>query len=316
MGNNKRERGYLKHFSGKILLKDVSSSLTEEEEKFELEHLTTFLQEKPDLLLLEQFVKLELPNNVMFAVAKLCWLLCHNGDLAAVFPPNFHDSIVEFMDPATDGLDFTTQVLDTVCLELKEVFRLVKHDLNLCRIVCVFVSSLLADIQDIHRNDHQAEEASPIPGTFNPPCGTCYYFTEEGLQQRKIPSYSLVDKSSTTDVCTKLYPQVSYGGFGYLLAFFCPIHGHSYGFHLIAGGEGRKDVFAALYKFCRIPPQHIFYDFACQLSEFCNNREPSYFQATRFWHDIFYGFNHTTCGSTYKSIRVASMEGINSEICE
>ena len=39
--------------------------------------------------------------------------------------------------------------------------------------------------------------------------------------------------------CNKIYPSVSYGGYGYMFIWFCPIHGHTYGFHLIAGGEGR-----------------------------------------------------------------------------
>ncbi len=48
--------------------------------------------------------------------------------------------------------------------------------------------------------------------------------------------------------CSKDYPIVSYRGFGYMFLFFCPLHGHCYGFHLIDGGEGREDQFAAMFK--------------------------------------------------------------------
>ena len=63
------------------------------------------------------------------------------------------------------------------------------------------------------------------------------------------------------------------------------------------------------------PPKHIFYDFACQLSEYCLNREPEFFRNTQFWHDLFHSIGHL-CGFNFKSGRVVGLEGINSEICE
>ena len=123
------------------------------------------------------------------------------------------------------------------------------------------------------------------------------------------------DNPEVDEPCTKLYPNVNYGGFGYMFLWFCPLHGHSYGFHLISGSEGRKDPFASLYKYMRQMPDHIFYDFACQLSEYCLNREPNLFKDTRFWHDLFHAIGHK-CGWNFKSGRVLGLEGINSEICE
>ena len=116
-------------------------------------------------------------------------------------------------------------------------------------------------------------------------------------------------------MCNKKFLQVSYGGFGYMFLWFCPIHGHWYGFHLISGGEGRKDPFSSLVKYSPTAPTDIFYDFACQLSEYCLNRKPQYFLHTRFWHDIFHGITHK-CGKCFKSSRICGMVGINSEICE
>ena len=100
-----------------------------------------------------------------------------------------------------------------------------------------------------------------------------------------------------------------------MFVHFCPIHGHSYGFHLINGSEGWKDAFAAQYKYKEKMSQHLFYDFACQLSEYCLNREPQLFADTKFWHDLFHSITHV-CGKNFKSVRIEGLEGINTEICE
>ena len=123
------------------------------------------------------------------------------------------------------------------------------------------------------------------------------------------------DRPEVDDPCSKLFPKVSCAGFGYMFLWFCPIHGHCYGFHLISGGEGRKDPFASLYKYCTEMPEDIYYDFACQLSEYCLNREPELFKNTRFWHDLFHSIGHV-CGINFKLGRVLGLEGVNTEICE
>ena len=119
--------------------------------------------------------------------------------------------------------------------------------------------------------------------------------------------------------CQKLMlPAVSCSqkyGFGYLFLWFCPVHGHGYGFHLVGGGKGRKDPFSSLYKYCAHMPENIFYDFVCQLSEYCLNKEPELFKNTRFWHDLFHAIGHL-CGINFKSGRVLGLEGVNTEICE
>ena len=62
-------------------------------------------------------------------------------------------------------------------------------------------------------------------------------------------------------------------------------------------------------------PEDIYYDFACQLSEYCLNREPELFKNTRFWHDLFHFIGHV-CGINFKLGRVLGLEGVNTEICE
>ena len=99
-----------------------------------------------------------------------------------------------------------------------------------------------------------------------------------------------------------------------MFLWFCPVHGHCYGFHLISGGEGRKDPFSSLFKYMERAPEVVFYDNACQLSEYCLNREPAFFKNTRFFHDCFHGFTHK-CAKTFRSARLPSLK-VNSEICE
>ena len=120
-----------------------------------------------------------------------------------------------------------------------------------------FCKYLLSKIKDIHKTNRPVPEVKEIPGTYDPRSGTAYYFSEFGNQLRKMPVYKVAskldicgtdgcDEEPEVDKCQKYFPRVNYGGFGYIFLWFCPVHGHSYGFHCINGGEGRKDVFSSL----------------------------------------------------------------------
>ena len=61
--------------------------------------------------------------------------------------------------------------------------------------------------------------------------------------------------------------------------------------------------------------KELFYDLACQLSEYALNREPELFKNTRFWHDLFHALGHL-CGWNFKSGRDIGLDSINTEICE
>ena len=80
-------------------------------------------------------------------------------------------------------------------------------------------------------------------------------------------------------------------------------------------GEGRRDPFSSLFKYKKTMPKELFYDFACQLSEYALNREPELFKNTRFWHHLFHALDHL-CGWNFKSGRVIGLASINTEICE
>ncbi|KAK3105970.1 hypothetical protein FSP39_009836 [Pinctada imbricata] len=84
---------------------------------------------------------------------------------------------------------------------------------------------------------------------------------------------------------------------------------------MIPGSEGRKDAFSSAYLHMPNAPEELFYDFSCQLEEYCLNREPGFFKNTRFFHDVFHGFTHK-CPNVYKSKRLLPLRKVNTEICE
>lgn len=83
----------------------------------------------------------------------------------------------------------------------------------------------------------------------------------------------------------------------------------------MTGAEGRKDPAASLYSHLENPPTDIFYDFACNLQEYCLNRESGYYKNVRFFHDVFHSYAHK-CSYAFKSRRLQGFESVNSEICE
>ena len=268
-----------------------------------------------------KFMNKTLPPLVMDPAAKLFRLMLkQDAALSVIFPVRFHTHLKDCLDTIEASNTLDVLELEKVKEYGQEISELLEAALasGSPLDVLAFVRELVLSVQTLHGNDRVAPPPKPIPNTYNPPSGAAYYFTEHGNRLRDMPNYLVNDaeqsKTKRADPCTKRYPQVSTGGFGYMFLFFCPIHGHCYGFHLIQGGEGRKDPFAALFKFKPTPPKELFYDFACQFNEYCLNREPAFFKFMRVWHDLFHGFNHT-CMPVFNSKRVEGLE-LNSEICE
>jgi hypothetical protein len=95
--------------------------------------------------------------------------------------------------------------------------------------------------------------------------------------------------------CSKFYADSLADGLtGGLLLLWCP-HGVCLGFHVIPIGEGRNDVFSAIYTRFPVAPRVIIYDFACALGPYCMTREALYFANTRFYNDCFHGSAHSKC---------------------
>ena len=225
-------------------------------------------------------------------MVKLLHLLSDDPPVESVVPFSSHEDIITAcVQIQVNNCD--PQLLDRLrkhCVEIAKLFHYSWAN-GTSLIVTKFVQYLIEVVIDVHQNDLPPVEPEPIPGSYYPPNGVAYYFTETGEQLRKLPKYNVCKTSKTPNYddnplvdrqCTKNYPGISHGGYGYIFVYFCPIHGHSYGFHLINGSEGRKDPFAALYKYKQKMPEHLFYDFTCQMSEYCLNREPELFLNTRF----------------------------------
>ena len=270
---------------------------------------------------LVMFINREEDPPLIQAAARVLSLFATNDDaLSSVLPFRFHQDILTTCQTVLQGED-SDQNLEQMKQFAVEISNLLlaaqsarQDTLNL---VVAFVRALVQQVISVHAGDRPVPPPEPHEGSYNPPSGTAYYFTPHGNQVRDMPSYSIQgkDRSKDTPGCNKDYPQVPYGGFGFMFLFFCPYHGHCYGFHLIDGGEGRKDPFAALFKYMEDPPEDVFYDFACKLQEYCLNREPAFFRSVRFWHDLFHAINHI-CGVNFKSTRIMGLQGLNSEICE
>lgn len=78
------------------------------------------------------------------------------------------------------------------------------------------------------------------------------------------------------------------------MAAWCT-HSVCYGFHCIPKGEGRNDVFSAMYTRWEVPPEGVVYDFACALAPYCMTREAFFFAGTIFYIDIFHSSGHSKC---------------------
>ena len=185
-----------------------------------------------------------------------------------------------------------------------------------------YMKSLLKSIIDKRKKLQGKNFEEEKPSTFkkyNPPRdGRAYYFTKEGHQLREPRKFTADredDKKTDDTVCSKAYPTVSQKGCTYLFLWFCPCHGHCYGFHIIPKAEGRKDAAQSLYMFLKEAPLTVFYDFACSLEEYSRNRESGFFELTRFFHDIFHGYTHK-CSKTFRSNRLQGYAGVNTSICE
>ena len=178
-------------------------------------------------------------------------------------------------------------------------------------------------VYKIHENDVPPDPAVPIADTYNPPkFGRAYYFSSHGCQVRRLRQFPIDarKKGSNFDdspdaYCLKKFPQVSKKGTNYLFLWFCPHHGHCYGYHIIPGSEGRKDPSASLYMYTEECPEVVLYDFTCSLSEYTHNRESGYFGRTRFYHDVFHGYTHK-CSPAFRCDTLHGFDTVNSSICE
>ncbi|EJD45381.1 hypothetical protein AURDEDRAFT_64559, partial [Auricularia subglabra TFB-10046 SS5] len=108
------------------------------------------------------------------------------------------------------------------------------------------------------------------------------------------------DRSTVTDAggtigCSKYYQLYGRKGLtGGLMVAWCT-HSCCIGFHVIPKGEGRNDVFSALFCYWKTAPSTVIYDFSCALAAYCFLRERRFFGLTQFLIDHFHSEGHTRC---------------------
>ncbi|XP_057307007.1 uncharacterized protein LOC130645141 [Hydractinia symbiolongicarpus] len=268
-----------------------------------------------------------------YALAKFFLLLSSDASVDTVLPFRFCQDVLDFVQKITDE-ELTTADLRLFLYELRFYAPELSSLLFASSIssstelpsndVILLLRYLVAFIKNVHSHDEPPEDPVPIPKTYNPAkYGRAYYFNTHGCQVRKMRQFTIDTKERIhanfddppDNGCEKRFPTVSKKGTTYVFLWFCPLHGHCYGFHTIPGSEGRKDPAASLLTHINSAPDDIFYDFACSLSEYCKNRESGFFAKTRFFHDVFHGYTHK-CTNAFKYNRLLASSAINSSICE
>ena len=277
--------------------------------------------------IIRRFVCNEYPLDVQKKLAVIFKFLSTNHSLSSLIPFCYTDIFEAILLEVATGqysrINFISEFSPEICNLL---YVSLPFEQSLSDVILLF-QYLLSRIRSIKEKNKDASPAESQPGSYNPEKnGVAYYFTPNGEKLRDIPVYTMNENahsknyddlpSQADEQCNKIYPEVSRRGTTYLFLWFDPKHyGHCYGFHIITGSEGRKDPFSSAYSYMEQAPEELFYDFSCQLEEYCLNREPGFWQNTRFWHDLFHGFSHK-CPFCYKSQRLCSLQGINTEICE
>ena len=80
--------------------------------------------------------------------------------------------------------------------------------------------------------------------------------------------------------------------------------------------ESPRFLFSLVLEYWEKAPDIIMYDNACHASEFCLNREPTFFKNSRFLIDKFHFINHKACSRTFDSRLYPETSRLNSQVCE
>ena len=264
--------------------------------------------------------------SIRKAFAMVFHLLNFDCAVDTIIPFRHCDDILDSIKNATtDRLIILCRKMRTYSYELSHLIELLLNAsdelvLNSCLSLLSYCTEF---VKVTHLNDVEADPSVPILSSYNPPkFGRAYYFSNHGCQIREMRRFPIdgINKTAIFDDapdirCEKRFPQVSKTGSSYLVLWFCPEHGHCFGFHIIPGSEGRKDPAASLYTHLETAPDTILYDFACSLSEYCKNREAGFFRSSQFYHDVFHGYTHK-CSSAFRCEKLAGFSKVNTSICE
>ena len=215
----------------------------------------------------------QLPSiDMVNCVSKMFLLLSHEASLSQFLPYALLPHMVDFlhepsvMASVVDGLECYNVDLATFLRVTVAEYR--DHWPSY---MSTFIQYryLIDRVKNLEEQMVMPEEPIAIAGSYNPPkYGRFYYFRPDGKQVRRGRPFSIDGHSGKQneydDVpdgphCRKFYPKISAKGSTYMFFWFCPLHGHCFGGHMINGSEGRKDPHFSLYKHIWMLHQRIFF---------------------------------------------------------
>ena len=200
-------------------------------------------------------------------MALVLYMMSGDPALSSVLPFDCHDMLHRCCEDIRNGLpvDMLLEEMKKYCVEVAHLLKFgIIHDFS--NIATSFLLYVLDRIKAVHLNNRPVPPSQPLPQSYNPKKCCASYFTPSGDQLHQIPNYYVSGKSKNLNydddpevdrAYSKTFPSVSFGGFGYLFLWFCPIHGHCYGFHLISGG-GQKGSFQFIVQVHRTGTQTHF----------------------------------------------------------
>lgn len=139
-----------------------------------------------------------------------------------------------------------------------------------------------------------------------------YFPTLEVVRGRGL--YSSDKDITRARECTKMsrgHPSLLPG----IFTLFCN-HGVCYGFEVMKYHESPNVPFTILRSRCKEAPSLVVYDNACNLHQYCINRDPDFFKNTAFRVDALHFKNHKACGSSYELKAYPQHKKLNSQVVE
>ena len=264
---------------------------------------------QPSHDLFSHFMLDDLPHELLKKAAVFINLLSYDSSFISIIPLEWYKLVLECAESNFSHL----ADLDMLCPELVSMIDAFRSDYFV--ILLDFLKGLETRLCQIHDNDIEPQLANPSPNSYNPAkFGRAYYFTNTGEQQSVARPLSLENFAKIE--CKKYYPNTHSKGSSYLFLWFCTLHGHCYGFHMIDGGEGRKDpcyiVYIHIWKNLQklyFMILHVVWMNTCVTGSLVSSKKK------RCFHDIFHGYTHK-CSQVFQAKRLNNINCFNTSICE
>ena len=132
---------------------------------------------------IQVFIQQQQHEKILSPMAHLLYMLSGDAPLSSVVPFRSHPTIHKCINEIHTGNVCKTILteLKHYSMELSELFHnCILYDCD--GVITQFVEYLIMHTEEIHQLNHVPEAPTPIPGSYNPPSGTVYYFSQTGEQ--------------------------------------------------------------------------------------------------------------------------------------